>query len=191
MKNSNSKLRKQVGIFGTAIAALAGAEAAEGAVVSLTPNPATQPFQGAASAGSNISLGSPGLTFFQFNDTLGKTLRPGPGGFSWRSTTFGNVITTGLGFQSNRGIGTSATGTETFAFLTSSNQVGWIRIHLGGTGGAITYLAAAFQNTPGDPIVAGGAAVPEPATVGLFGLGVLAMGAAGVRRLRKKKAQQA
>lgn len=172
--------------FGAALSALAGADAAEGAIVALTANPGTLPYGG----GTVISLAPAGLTFFQFNNTTWKafgtnfaTTSPNLVGF--RPATVGNTITTGGSWTIYQSVSAAATGTGTFAFLTSSNQVGWIRMNFGGSGGAITYLGAAFESTPGNPIVAG--AIPEPATVGLFGLGILALGAAGVRKMRKRR----
>ena len=61
---------------------------------------------------------------------------------------------------------------------------------LGGPAGDITYLAAAFHPTPSGAIEKGETApvsVPEPPTAMLAGLGLLAMGAKGVRRLRRRR----
>lgn len=187
-QESRRKIRRQVATFGVALSGLAAADAAQGAIVSLTPNPGTVPF----ATGSNlVTLGPPGLSFQQFNNPGGKsfgyTFGSGSSAIAgFRSTTVGNVISTGLAFNPYIILSPSETGTGTFAFLTNADQVGWFRMNFGGSGGAITYLGAAFESTPGVPIVAG--AVPEPATVGLFGLGVLALGAAGVRRMRKRRA---
>lgn len=185
-----TKVRRQVTTYGMALGALAGAEAAEGAVVSLTPNPSTMPYVGAGS----VSLGVSSLTFFQYNDDTGKSLDDSASITGFRTTSYGNTITPNLSFIAFLSLGVSSSGTRTFAFRTAANQVGWIRMNLGGSGGAITYLSAAFQDTPGAGLIAGTltpAEVPEPATVTLFGLGLLAMGAAGVRKLRRRQTVEA
>ena len=183
MGNRWKKVRKQAATFGVAMSAIAGAEIAEGAVVSLTPNPGTVPW----STYRSVSLGVSGLSFLAVNATVYKAF--GNAGFgslsSFRGTTAGNLITTGLSFKSvYTAVPSSASGTQTFAFKTASNNLGWIRIHFGGTGGADTDLAAAYETTAGAPIVAG--AVPEPGAGALFGLGLLALGAVGVKKRRRR-----
>ena len=73
------------------------------------------------------------------------------------------------------------------AFKNQSGQVGWIKMNLGGLGGDIHYLAGAYNDREGGTIHVG--AVPEPATTGLAALGLLALGARGVRRLRASRQQ--
>jgi len=172
--------------FGAALSALAVAPAVDAAVVALTPSPGTM-----FSSSGYVSLGAAG-NFFQFNDLVGKSLYPGTGGFSWLAAAFSSTITSGMAFSGTLHIGAAVAGTQTFAFKNGANQVGWVKMNLGGSGGAITYLAAAFNNTPGGGILAGTlneptpAAVPEPSP--LAALAIFALGATGVRRHRQRAA---
>ena len=136
------------------------------------------------------------------NTSPGPLAGPRGGGGAWASVYHSrgqrtccapssSAITVGQAFTSALIIGASAAGTATFGFLTNANQVGWIRMNLAGTGGAISYLAAAFNNTPGGTIHSG-ATAPEPSTAALLaGIGLLAMGAPGIRRLRKRREKDA
>ena len=75
-----------------------------------------------------------------------------------------------------------------------NNYFGWIKVQWGnGVGTPITILQGAFNDTINGSINAGdmgsSAAVPEPSSVaGLSGLGVLALGAAGIAKRRKASA---
>ncbi len=187
---STKRIRKLVATYGVALATLAGAEAAEGAVVDLTPNPGSLPYSSTSATGATITLGVGGLSFFQYNDSTGKSLSAYAGSITgFRSASSGSSITTGQSFASFLSISTDpGNGTVTYAFRTTLNTVGWIRMKLGFSQDPVIYLSAAFNNTPGGSIVAGVGAspIPEPGTAALFGLGLLAMGAAGVRKMRKK-----
>ncbi len=92
-------------------------------------------------------------------------------------------------------------------FLTADNRVGWIEMELQNDGGDVIYLGAAFNSSflpdllnasafnalaagpIGGPIIAGEFRVPEPSTAALAGLAVLALGAGGVRRMRKDRSK--
>lgn len=188
---SKTGIERSIAGFGAALSTLVLAPNVEAMIVNLTPTPGSQPYLSTAT----IDLGIPGgnLDFFQFNDTAGKTLVGSSTAYDiygFRPAPFGSAISSGQSFSSYLSIGLSASGTATFGFLTNAGQVGWIQMNLGGAGGTILYLAAAFETDPGVPIVSGD--VPEPDTLPLAGLGLLAMGAAGVRaRRREKKRAQA
>ncbi len=189
---------RHVAAFGAALTTLAAAPAAQGSVISLTISPATNPFQAATSGTARlIRLRDSGGTVFalgQANDSYGKALF-GLFRIATQSVTvspssaFGNIrIISNAYLQHNTSL---LSGTHTFAFKTGSNQVGWLRIDMGGIGNDIHYLAAAYENTPGMSIHVGDTGVPEPATGALAGLGLLAIGANEIRRRRKAAAAKA
>ena len=105
--------------------------------------------------------------------------------------SYSDTITTVLTFLA---VNPSVTATETgtFAYLIGANQFGWIQMQFCGLGGAITWLAAAFNETPGGTTGAGTftatdpddgpPAISETSNAGLTGLGALALGAVAVRR---------
>jgi hypothetical protein len=63
----------------------------------------------------------------------------------------------------------------------------WIRLQVSATGDSLTIVDWAYEDAPDTPISAG--AVPEPGSAGLVGLGLLALGARGVRHRRKRLAE--
>lgn len=152
-----------------------------------------------------------GNSFRQFNSSFGfysKALSNNTNSFfggsangtaQIRTVGASTTLTTSFpGFANLIPFGKSDTGTRFIGFLTAANQVGWIKFDLGGAGGPITYLAAAFNNTPGGTIYVGTydetrpptPGVPEPSSAALIGLGLLASGASGIRRLRKSAKSQ-
>ena len=195
MKNQNlKKVRRGVASFGAAMASLSLTHYADAGIIDLTGNlNASQLFQGPANAGSFQAILGGSDDFFQFNDTSGKSIMAVGNLVGIRNATYSNAITTGMAFEAGiLGVGYGATGVKTFGFLTLGNQVGWIRMNLGGAGGAITYLAAAYNDTPGGNIHAGRfeeftSAVPEPSSAALAGLGALALGAVSLRKMRRKQ----
>ncbi|MFG0294969.1 MAG: PEP-CTERM sorting domain-containing protein [Maioricimonas sp. JB045] len=56
----------------------------------------------------------------------------------------------------------------------------------------LTILDLAWEDRPSTPIAAGATStvVPEPTSAALMGLGMLAMGASGLRQRRRKKAEE-
>ena len=187
-RESTKRHRKHVAAFGTALGTLVVGQAApaQAAVINLNIIPNTQPY---GSLGGHFLVGPTATTFSfaQWNNGLGKTLYALAYLYGF-NTVNSSPITTGQSFFSHLGgatIPAGATGTRTFGFLTQAGQVGYLQMDLGGFG-PITYLAAAYEDQ-GTSIDHPGAAVPEPATGAVFALGLLALGARGVRRLRKER----
>ena len=100
------------------------------------------------------------------------------GGASSFGSTFGPLAGGGTGIL---GVGFDIDGANHFA---------WIRVELGVDGSGFTneftVIDWAYESDPNTPIPAG-AGVPEPSSIAVFGLAMLAAGAVGVRRLRKGK----
>ena len=209
-KNTTSH-RKQVAAFGAAMGTLAVGQAppAQAAVINLQSAGIGNiliPFNSTISYGNVPAtletiggidvLGFEGgnfyFTFPQYGGGL--TSGKGIGGFFTQFPT-SHPLTTGsipgsnyccgaisgsftLGFKGNLGIGTG--------------QPGWFQVSFGsGWGDDITFLAGAIETTGSTIHVGTSAAVPEPAAGGLIALGLLAMGARGVRRSRRNRKQAA
>lgn len=194
-----------VAAFGAALSTLVVAPQAQAGAVGLNFSPNSVPAGGGTSTGSSVQFRSTGgsatvFAVWQWNDLIGKTVATvGSSDSSYGSlirASFSNSLTTGLFGTSALFFGPGASGLATFGFLTPGGNLGWFQINLGGTGNPVTYLAGAYNTTPGASIHVGTLppgplTVPEPATEGLAGLALLALGATEIRRRRKAQAKQA
>ena len=185
-RNMNwKKVRRGVAGYGVAMASLSLTHYADAGIIDVSAN-LGGPVPYVSSTAFRLLGGA--VDFVQFNDTTGKTIFVRSDIAGIRSAPFSNVITTGMTFKTSFSMGTSASGTKTFGFITTGNQVGWIKMNLGGLGGDITYLAAAYNDTPGGNILSGTfSTVPEPSTAALTGLGALALGAVSLRKMRRQR----
>lgn len=84
--------------------------------------------------------------------------------------------------------GGADTGIFYVGFRSRGNNVGWFTIDLGGVGNPVVYGNSRFGNE-GENVIVGKLAtgVPEPAEWGMLSLGLLALGAAGLRRRREAR----
>jgi hypothetical protein len=185
-----SRATKIVTTFGAGLACASLAPTAEGAIIDLTPSPDVVGFNTAAIV--SLQGGTTGgLEIKQFNNTYGKALSA----ISFlnivglRAAPRSNIITTDQVFTDYIARSFGKNGTSTFGFITRFNQVGWVRINFGGAAKPVTYLAAAYNTTPGASMHSGtgAATVPEPTSLALLGLSALAAGSRGARRMRKSK----
>ena len=64
----------------------------------------------------------------------------------------------------------------------------WLRLALSPLGDSLTIVDWAYEDQANTPIAAGAVATPEPGSGALMGLGLLALGARGVRHRRKRLA---
>jgi len=98
-------------------------------------------------------------------------------------------------FAPAAGAGQHATGY--IGFKTAGNQYGWLKIQVMNNGRGVPTIVNFEQGTDGlygqigdsTVVTDGVSAIPEPASVA-SGLGLLALGAAGVREMRRRRATQ-
>lgn len=198
---TRSRPRRTINGLAAFSAALAGAgaagSAAEALVVNLTASPSTS-----TAANFTMSFNSPSanaihLVNIDNNNTgsLNRVVHTVFGAASFRGTgsnLTGTVSAASIAtnsFQNTLGSGFTAVLNFAFEAGIGSQNAGWYRLRF--QSGTVSFIEGAY-NTMGQPIrfgeTAASAAVPVPASLPLAGLGVLALGAAGLRRRRARGA---
>lgn len=191
-------LAKGAAAFGAAMAAMNAAPELHADIVQLNVNPGTVIYTGASAQGPMTlsTLGGPiGVSFSQWNDSIGRTFLPGAGFVGWG--LFANSTTINPGqtwtFTGGANFGNTATVTQFgyIGFEDTNGNVGWFTILLTPTPAASGGLSTGEIFYFGGPNsgygnlgegVHVGFNIPEPSSA----LGLLAMGAAGLCRRRKR-----
>lgn len=182
---------KNLASYGAVLASVGLAPHAQASIIDLGGNlPGSLAYVSSTTNGNSFDLlGTGSNNFYQYNDSVGKSASAFNGLSQLAFVNASSTLTSAFTAPSILSINTSSAGTGFIGFKTTAGQLGWLQLDFGGSGGAITYLAAAFNDTAGESIHVGN--IPEPSTTALLGLGLLAAGASGVRKLRKTaKSQQ-
>tara|TARA_R110002095_G_scaffold100916_1_gene88734 strand:+ start:259 stop:861 length:603 start_codon:yes stop_codon:yes gene_type:complete len=188
-----------VATFGAVAATMYISPSAEAGIINLTPLPQTNSYSTGTATDPNIfNVGVlPGgifsniaSDFGQFNDDYGASFQGGSYDINfWRFASASDTISTGDTFSNFLSVAASLTGTQFFGFETIGGLVGWLKVDFGQTATSdITYVAGAYESMETSIRVgalADNNSVPEPATLGLTALGLLAAGARGKRRKAK------
>ena len=172
---------KGAATFGAAMTSLFVAPHLEADVIDLTFSPTSVgPQSTSVLVNVQINGGSVG-SFSQWNDFLGATMYFNGGLSSWRTAFASETLDAGTFFGTIGNIDPLSLGGSFVAFRSGGN-VGWFEIGFDGT--TVTYGPGQYGSMGEDVVVGVSAQVPEP--TGFGALAALALGAAGVRRNRKK-----
>jgi len=182
------KLATTASVFGAALASMLVAPELQAQTVSTgAMNPGSIGFNFTGSGTGLVALSLTALPggahFSQWNDYVGRTMLVGGGGYI---NSFGTVqqSQTLLASQAGWAYGFSppnnASGTAFIGFHTVGGNVGWFHVSFGGFGGAVVYTKGGWDPNGGNVHVG---TVPAPGALAL-----LAMGAVGIRRKRKRAA---
>ena len=183
--------------FGAALSALLVAPDVQATVISLNADPNVVP-RGSL---TSVTLAAPGRAYyFDFDnqnsprfsvdfgvDTVGTIL-----GFLTASPSQ-QVGGTRNDFTMLLSFGANFSGTAYVGWREVNGRFGWIHVNFVADG-PVTFLAAAFESEIGKPIhvgTTGATAVSEPRSGALAAMGLLALGAVGLRRLRRDRRQWA
>ena len=196
MVKSNPVKKAAIG-FGAAAASIYAAPELMASIETITFSPGSVAFTSSSSSAFQVAMGTVDGdivgTFSQYNDSIGKTLTA-PGLDSWTQVAAGQVLngSTFSGEFSTLYFSASATGTVYIGFrATAANGagVGWFSMDLGGLEGDIYYGTKGGQyGNEGESVTVGesGTSGDVPELGSAYGVGLLAMGAIGIRRRRRE-----
>ena len=200
MVKTNTVKKAAIG-FGAAAASIYAAPELMASIETITFSPGSVAFTSSSTA-VNVAMDTVGGdvgTFSQYNDSVGKSFMASGGLGSFAVVSAGVVLNTSTfsGSTSSIAFSTGATGTVYVGFrATSANGggVGWFSMDLGGSAGDIVYGTAGGQyGNNGESVTVGQSPGPGPGDVpelgSAYGVGLLAMGAIGIRR-RRREAQK-
>ena len=182
------KLATTASVFGAALASMLVAPELQAQTVStgaMNPGSIGFNFTGSGTGLVALSLTAvPGSAHFsQWNDYVGRTMLLGGGGYmvSFGTVQLSQTLIAGVG---NWAYGFSppntASGSAYLGFQTVGGNLGWFHVSFGGFGAPIVYGKGGWDPNGGNVHVG---TVPAPGALAL-----LAMGAVGIRRKRKRAA---
>ena len=171
-----------VTMFGAALTTVMIAPELQGDIISLSFTPATNPY---VTGGPNIHISINEIVdggFSQWNTSGERTMSLDGGVITGISViAFSQTLSPDTFFPSGAPqFSPSSSGTNYLGFRTSHDNVGWFSFSVAGPGTDIFYLEGAY-GTEGESLHVG--TIPAPGALAL-----LALGAAGVRRGRKRVA---
>lgn len=150
--------------------------------------------QGAA-GNSVLGYGSAATYRYGSAFSLGTTIGPTPPTGTAYSTALQTIMGSvyngvpygGFAYNGAPGTGSVSAGNLSYAgfsFVSGGNTYyGWLR--MSANAGNMTFVSAAYNNTPGATIAAGATAVPEPGTLAGLAMGAAALGGVAWRRRRQ------
>ncbi|SMX41893.1 VPLPA-CTERM sorting domain-containing protein [Actibacterium lipolyticum] len=215
MAHAQSLTAKKVAVtgFGAALASMGAASSADAAIVELSFSPASfgtftfrrvspQTSGGGQVAGSfsvsnyffqststfRFSYGSRVYTYFSFTTFVSKRLDV-HGGMTFAELNLGDAVDGAL--LDTRSVNEPRGGKTYFGFSSDDGKFGWVLYDFGTSyDSGTSFVTGYLNNVTGGAINVGQteaiSAVPGPAALPLLGTGLLAMGAAGIRRRRKE-----
>ena len=184
MHGPKTKTKTTAATFGAALAAMYAAPELQADVIDLGFNPGSIAFNtGSATLHpvDIVGVGGSSADFSQWNDSVGRTMVLGTGAISSFGVVQASQTLNASSIAWSGGFNTaaSASGSAYIGFHTTDGNVGWFQISFSAFA-PIVYGPGQYGNE-GESVHVG--TVPAPA-----GLAVLALGAVGVRRNRKRVA---